>query len=420
MNYKKIECDEYNIHLIKNKKFHTIDFQVCFTENVTLEKLTSRNVLVEMLTYATKMYDTKKKLVERSQELYSISPRASSIRYGKLLSTKFTISLSDSIYISQHNIIDNILLLKEIILNPLVINGGFKKEIFKIIQRELEYESLTTKEEPRLYANLSLVKMLDEGKDEIISGFCNVDILRQMTEKTLYKDYLSFLEESKIDIYISGNIQNEKEIIKTIKDNFIFNNKVLKLNNKFIVHRERRKETLFKEETKKYQQSKLAMGLKIYDITEDESKYVLTVLNNLLGGGSNSYLMRYVREENNLCYYVGSFFNRLDNIIIINSGINKDKFEQVISLIKEILKTITEGKFTRKDLSRAITESVVQIRSIEESNRNILDYYYGLSVFDTDILKVRLEKIKGVSKEDIVNLAKKMNIDSIFFLKGDL
>ena len=53
MNYKKISMGEYDIHLIKNKNFHTIDFRVFFAENVSKELSTYRNALVDILTYAT-------------------------------------------------------------------------------------------------------------------------------------------------------------------------------------------------------------------------------------------------------------------------------------------------------------------------------------------------------------------------------
>ena len=35
MNYKKIVKEEYDIHFINNKDFHTIEFYITFTEQVT-------------------------------------------------------------------------------------------------------------------------------------------------------------------------------------------------------------------------------------------------------------------------------------------------------------------------------------------------------------------------------------------------
>ena len=61
-----------------------------------------------------------------------------------------------------------------------------------------------------------------------------------MDEKKLYEEYLKFISESKIDIYISGNIQNEEEIIQTIKDNYVFYNHFSSLGDKYITQTKKR------------------------------------------------------------------------------------------------------------------------------------------------------------------------------------
>ena len=149
MEYKKIEKDNYNIHIVKDKRFHTIILKVFFTENVTFEKITYRNFLVDMLTYATKKYDSKSKLLRRCQELYSVYPNGTSNRLGKLITTKFTLCTLNSLYIDSGYLKENILLLKEIILNPLVKNKMFKKEYFEVIKNEQINEIKSQKEDSK-------------------------------------------------------------------------------------------------------------------------------------------------------------------------------------------------------------------------------------------------------------------------------
>ena len=113
MNYQKIVCPNYNIHLIQDNRFHSIILKVFFTENVSLERITYRNCLINLLTYATKNYDTKQKIICKAQDLYSTYPDATVSRFGNLLVTKFMISTISSQYLNQDNIKDNLLLLKE-------------------------------------------------------------------------------------------------------------------------------------------------------------------------------------------------------------------------------------------------------------------------------------------------------------------
>ena len=419
MNYQVFNAVEYNIHIIKNKKFHTTECRIYFTENVSKELITYRNVLVGVLTYATKNYDTKEKLIKKCQDLYSLAPVAGSIRNGNILTTKFSLSTINSSYIKENNLIDNILLLKEIILNPLVNDKAFFKKYFDIIKKELEIETKTIEEDPRLYANINLLKLI--SKDEkILSGYSDLKILKEMTPEKLYQSYLEMLNNSKIDIYISGNIKNTNEIVKVIKENFIFKYNHHHLNKPLIIHDNKNDKPKVCEEVRKLQQSKLSMGYKYYNLTNYESRYVSVVFNNILGGGVNSILMRSIREESSLCYYINSFSNRMDNLLIINSGIDKENYQEVLKMIQDGLNNIIEGNFTLKEVEEAKMELLYSLSNIFESNRSIMDYYYGRDIFNSDDVDTKIKMIKNVSKEDVMNLAKKINLDGVFFLKGDL
>ena len=420
MNYNKISGKEYDIHIIKNKKFHTVNFRIVFTEDVTKERIAYRNALIDILTYATKKYNTKEKLMKKCQDLYSLRPNASVLRNGNLLVTKFSISTIQSKYIESENLKENILLLKEILLNPLTDNKAFLDKNLNVIKRHLEFETKTIDEEPRLYANIHLLSLLDNGSGKILSGYTDIDILNKMTGESLYQSHMEMLQTSKIDLFISGNIENVEEITKIISDNFVFNNYHKKLNSYPLVHNIKKNKPTIIKEVKSYQQTKLSIGFKLYDLTEYENRYVSFVFNNILGGDANSLLLRLVREDNSLCYYIGSYINRLDNILIINSGINKENYDKVIELIKKALSIIETGKFSILDVNTAKMEMLFDLSNIFESNRSIIDYYYAKSIFNSDDINVRTKMIKKVSKKDIIAFSKKINIDSIFLLEGDL
>jgi predicted Zn-dependent peptidase len=416
MNYQKIKGHGCNIHIINNKKFHTIDCRIYFTENVNKELITYRNALISVLTYATKNYPTKEKLIKKCQDLYSLVPVSSSNRCGNFLTTKFSLSTVNSRYIKENNLIENILLLKEIILNPLIEDNAFSKKYFNITKRELIAETKTISEEPRLYANLELIKLIGENK--VLSGYSDLDILDKMDEKKLYQSYLKMLSSSKIDIFISGNIKDTKEIIKVIRDNFIFDNNY-RLNDPIIIPN-RKNKPIIKEETKNYQQSKLSMGFRLYDLTDFEARYALVIFNTIFGSGPNSLLMRLIREENSLCYYVNSYSNRMDNLVLVNSGIDKDNYKLVVDMVGKVIKNIIDGKFTNKDILEAKMEILISLSTIYDSNKSIIEYYYGMDTFDAKDINTKIEMIKKVSKEDIINCAKKVNLEGVFFLKGDL
>lgn len=420
MNYRKIKCDGFNLHIINNKKFHTLDLKIYFTENVNKEKITYRNALIDMMTLKTKKYDKKEKLIKKCQDLYSLYPVSSSNRYGNLLATVFSISIINSKYIDHNNVFENIELLKEIILDPMVNGNAFLDKDLNIVKDLLKNDTKAISEEPRLYSNVRLLELLSTTDNYALTGFSDLEVLNKMTGKSLYQSYQEMINESKIDLFISGNLQDEACLIERIKKIFAFPNNNHHLLDAKYCHKKESSEVKVFKETKKYQQSKLSMALKAYHLNDFENKYVLKIFNELIGGGANSLLMRNVREEHSLCYYIGSYVNSLDELMVINSGINKENYEQVLSLIKHNLTDIQEGHFKEIDLTRAKTEYLVNLESLLENNRRIIDYYYGIEVFKSDDITIKKQEFKRITREDIMQVAKKIQLDTIFFLEGDL
>ena len=418
MEYKKIELDEYNIHFIKNENFHSINCNIMFTQNVTKELITYQNVLINVLTHSTKKYDTNIELVRKCQELCLIRPTASTTRYGNLYSTSFGISILDPKYYHESSLFDGLLLLKEILLNPLVSHQSFKQEIVDFIKNEEKAYVIREREDPRSYANIRLLELMGED-NYALTGYSDLEILEEVTIKSLYRFYQKMIKESKIDIFIAGDIDNYKELKTFIKNNFIFNNHAIKLNEACTYHLDVDNEHLFKENIN-YRQSKIALGLKFTNLSSYENKYIVSALNTLIGGNNDALLMKRVREEKGLCYYIGSYASRLDNILIINSGIKKKDYEEIIKTIREIFHDLEKGLFSNDLLKKMKLELLEKLSSINENNINLIYYFYGQEVLHSDDILTKKEKIAHITKKDIQNIIKKVELDTIFWLEGDL
>ena len=74
----------------------------------------------------------------------------------------------------------------------------------------------------------------------------------EIDEKKLYQSYLDMISNSKIDIFISGNIKNPKKVIQVIKDNFKFNSNN-HLKDPQIIYNNKLSKPIIKKEVKKYQ-----------------------------------------------------------------------------------------------------------------------------------------------------------------------
>ena len=164
-------------------------------------------------------------------------------------------------------------------------------------------------------------------------------------------------------------------------------------------------------------QGKLVIGLDINNITEEE-KYIASVYNILLGGSANSKLFQNVREKASLAYTCGSSYLRQKNNIIIRAGIEIENYEKALNLVKQQIKDMETTKFTNEEVENAKELIVSTINGIEDSQDAEITYYFSqeLSKQSTEIEQY-VENIKKVQPEEINKLAKKIKINTIYFLR---
>ena len=149
-------------------------------------------------------------------------------------------------------------------------------------------------------------------------------------------------------------------------------------------------------------------------VTVYERKYVLPVYGELLGGSSNSILFNTVREKNSYAYYVNALVKPYDNIMMIYSGIQKGNDSAVVKLIEKSLSGISKGKFDDDKLESSKKTLVSAIESSLDNPVSIINNYYAKVLVDALDINEKIEKIKNVSKDDIIAVSKKIVVHTIF------
>ena len=78
-----------------------------------------------------------------------------------------------------------------------------------------------------------------------------------------------------------------------------------------------------------------------------------------------------------------------------------------------------KGKFSDKDINIAKEYFCTALDEVLDSPNRILDNYYMMELIGTDTLEEKRRKIMSVTKEDIIKVAKKVKMDTVFLLEGD-
>ena len=105
--------------------------------------------------------------------------------------------------------------------------------------------------------------------------------------------------------------------------------------------------------------------------------------------------------------------------MLITSEINKENYEQVMSLIQKEMQDMRDGKFTDSDVDDAKTFVISMLEELEDSPGRIIKTVYYDERFKVGSIEQVKKSYEKVTKEDIQSLANKVFIDTAFLLGGD-
>ena len=417
MKYTKIDNSNYNLHVIKTDKFKTIMIKVNFKRKLEKDEISMRNMLVNVLFESTKKYPTKRLMEIQTEELYELGYRGSNYSSGIYNIMGFDCVFLNPKYSEENIIEDSLSFMAEILFYPNIDINGFNQKSFDIAHHILEEHLTSIKENADLYSQIRLYEELEP--DGIISyrkcGY-NED-LEKINRKNLYEYYLDVLNNDIVDIFVVGDVDVDY-IQAQIKEKFIFRERDRKTLSHFYSSSIDKGKVKFKSETTKFNQSKLLLGLKMEDTSDFELRYVLNIFNYILGGSPDSKLFQNVREKNSLCYTVSSVSQPLVSVLLIHAGINADNYDRACSLILEQIEDMKNGKFDQTDIDKALITYENSMVEISESPDGLISLYSGIEYLNSDTIEDRIKKIRSVTKGDVINLANKMVLDTIFFLEG--
>ncbi len=402
--------------MINTDKFKTIAVKVVFRSPIVRESITIRNVLSDLFMQSTKKYSSKRDLTIKAQDLYAAEVFTSNNRLGNYITTTFHLNVLNDKYTEVGNFKEAVEFLGEIIFNPDVNDEKFDKEKIDIVKTNCRSTLNSIKEDS---ANYSLMRMLEELDSDAPSAFrlCGyVDDIDKINESNLYEYYTKMINYDLVDVFVLGEI-DEDEVTKMFREYFKLRT-LKKVKNPYLLEeKEGRSRREFTEKIEN-SQSKLAIACRTNGLTDYERNYVLTLYNVILGGGADSKLFKEVREENSLCYTVYSVPNKLDRLLFIQAGIDKDNYEETVKLIEKDLDDMCKGKFDEADISIAREYFLTALEEVLESQDRIIDNYLMMELIGTDTIEVKREMIMKVTKEEIIKVAKKVKLDTIFLLEG--
>lgn len=393
---------------LQTNKFKTNLCSVFLTLPLKKETVTKNALLVSVLRRGTKKLTTQEDISKKLEEMYGAGFNCGVDKIGNYHVLKFYLETLDNKYVlnNENNLQDGIDLLLEIIFNPLIENEAFRKEYVEQEKENLSKMLLSRKDNKASYAIERLIEEMFDGEPYSLYKYGNIEDLKNIDEKNLYDYYKKIIKESKVDLFILGeNIENIK--IPNIKTNLL---------EKIDIKHFKTGKTKIVKENLDVTQGKLIIGLN----APNTNKMAVSLFNTVLGGGANSKLFQNVREKESLAYSASSSYIRRQNTILIKTGIEIANYEKTLNIIKKQLEEMKNGNISDEEFDAAKELLISSISLIPESAEDMIAFYFDQSLFEENLtVQDYIMKLKNITKEQIIEIAKQVTMDTIYFLKRE-
>lgn len=418
MKYKTYNCNSFNIYTIKTDRFKTSHLEVIFKNVLKKEEIGTYSFLADILSEGCKKYPRKKDLITRFEELYKIVIYASTMRVGNVIDLHVSLDFINPEYIEDEGYIEDVIkTLFEVINNPNVCNDEFDLKTFNIVKERLRREINSLKENPVKQSIKEAIKTMDSNSPTSYEILGTIEELENITPAKLYDAYKSLRKNFKVDVFLIGNLDMDN--VASLIKKYFKNRYIVSDNFEVMVDNKETKKVKVKAMKSDNIQTNLVMLFNLKNLSELEKNITLNCFNYLYGsGGLTSKLYKSIREENSLCYAINSMYLKYDKLLMVQISLDNCNVKKAISLVKKELKSMQNGNFSEEEVKDAINNMVISLDMSLDNNIAILNNYV-FNIYDKlPSIEERKEYFKKLTKEDIVNVSKKVKLNTIFTLEG--
>lgn len=239
-----------------------------------------------------------------------------------------------------------------------------------------------------------------------------VENISSLTRRSIHSFYKKYYSPDRLVISVAGNIEHS-QIVKLVRKAFDQGGVDLGEGDvsPFVPVKAKAKvnrsggQIKFDKDT---EQANLVIGVPGID-RADERRYILNVLNSVLGGGMSSRLFQEVREKRGLVYTVYSFAQQFQDAGMagIYAGCNPKNLELVQEVCANVVADIVANGITEAELTKAKGQvSGGMVLGLEDTGsrmsrnaRNELNFGYVASVSEV------LDRVSAVTLDEVHALA---------------
>jgi len=415
-----------NINFFESDKFKTNFIDIDIISRLENELKASKNALLaKVLLRGSKNFPTMADINKRLSHLYAAKISCWVNKIGEAQVLTLSADMLENKYALDNTDIaaETIDIIEDIFMNPLIDNenGGFKSDYAETEKTNLINDILAQINNKNAYAYKKCVEIMCEGERFAINNPGSVESVKLINGKNLYEHYNYILSNCAIEIYCVGKFAEKKqfisekfrELFKNIKRENIEN-----YDTEVVLKSRYKGETI---EEMEVNQGKLAVGFRMGTSNKNQDFASFILFDAVYAGTPNGKLFQNVRERLSLCYYCRTNVESAKGIVTVLCGIEPENKQKAEDEILRQLEEMKNGNFTDKDVEIAKLTVINSYKGIYDDAGSIVNWYRRRMLCgNMQTPEEIIEELNKVTREDIIESAKKLTLDAVYFLKGTL
>lgn len=411
------------VHLtaVQTQKFKSSVLGMQFLLPLAREQAALQALLPMVLRRGTAEHPDMESLSAVLDELYGGSLEPTVRKKGETQCVGFVGSFLDDAYTLDGSAVlePSAALLGELVLRPYTRDGAFCPDYTRQERENLVTRIRAQVNDKRQYAQVRVVAEMCAGEPFGVDKLGDEASAAAITPQKLWDCYQQVLRTAPIEFYYCGSapLERVRAAVQAIVDGLPAGERVpLARPEKGNAPAQPRRV----EEALDVTQGKLAMGFRTGGVTCWEEEYpAMAMCNAVFGGTTLSKLFMNVREKLSLCYYASSTLEKMKGLILVSSGIEFDKFQQARDEILHQLEEIRQGNMEDWELEGTRRTMIgAHLATLDVQDRQE-DFWLGQTAagLETGIEEL-VAQLEQVTREQVAQAAQKLELDTIYFLKG--
>ncbi len=404
----------------RSEKFKTVNLGGFIHRPLTRETVTATALAAQLLKRGCRGYPSTPALTRRTEELFGAGLDSYVMKFGESQSVGLSLGVVDQTYLPEGapDVLGDVLdLFFRVMTDPVTEDGGFRRDYFDQERDNLRRRIEGVINDKQRYARYRCLQEMcpDEGYGLLELG--RLEDLPDLQPSGVYDAYRRMLSDRPIDLVAVG-VTDPAELadrLAGLVPRGTAPRPAIRATGAAPPPRQPR-EVVEEQDVK---QGKLVMGYRTGIIQGDPAYPALLGYNGVLGGFVHSKLFQNVRERAGLAYYAHSLVNGAKGFVVIESGVEPANYERAREIIDHQLAAIRQGDIsdyefesTRKALHNVIRQGE------DDPSEMIAVKLAEVRTGRFKTVEERLREVAAVTREDIIEVARRVTPDTIYFLRG--